>query len=108
LMEGGCEGVVAAAAALWRSNDTRPPARPPSHSTNEPTKQPTPPSPPTSGTLTNKSVNGLHWSPAGRNIVLSGLKVGGGAGGLGGPGGRGGQGGGERELVLGVLPGERF
>jgi translation initiation factor 3 subunit B len=27
------------------------------------------------GTLANKSVNGLHWSPAGRNIVLSGLRA---------------------------------
>lgn len=27
------------------------------------------------GTLANKSVNGLHWSPAGRNVVLSGLKA---------------------------------
>ncbi|KAI8475850.1 MAG: eukaryotic initiation factor [Monoraphidium minutum] len=27
------------------------------------------------GTLQNKSCNGLHWSPAGHNIVLSGLKA---------------------------------
>lgn len=27
------------------------------------------------GTLTNKAVNGIHWSPNGHNIVLSGLKT---------------------------------
>lgn len=27
------------------------------------------------GTLTNKAVNGIHWSPNGHNIVLSGLKA---------------------------------
>ena len=26
------------------------------------------------GTLTNRACNGVHWSPAGRNVVLSGLK----------------------------------
>jgi hypothetical protein len=30
---------------------------------------------PPPGTLPSKSVNGLHWSPAGHNIVLSGLKT---------------------------------
>ena len=26
------------------------------------------------GTLTNRACNGVHWSPTGRNVVLSGLK----------------------------------
>jgi len=30
--------------------------------------------PPPAGTLANKACNGIHWSPAGHNIVLSGLK----------------------------------
>lgn len=28
-----------------------------------------------SGTLSNKACNGIHWSPNGHNIVLSGLKA---------------------------------
>lgn len=33
------------------------------------------PGAPHTGTLQNKAVNGIHWSPNGHNIVLSGLKA---------------------------------